>query len=130
MHCLKLSTLLLFVSVSLSSLDRLQAGAISDPDAVLPGWNSWEVPVLRKRSPFGWPAALPAQQLLMAKSVRVKKRKCNTATCVTQRLADFLSRSNMYLGAVYTPTNVGSNTYGKRDSVGLYNRELQSYLQR
>ncbi|XP_032895377.1 islet amyloid polypeptide [Amblyraja radiata] len=133
MHCLKLSTILLFVSVSLSSLDRLQAVVAirdavvsSDPDAVLPGWKSWEVPVLRKRSPFGWPAALPAQQLLMAKSFRVKKRKCNTATCVTQRLVDFLSRSNKNLGAFYTPTNVGSNTYGKRDSVGLYNKELQS----
>ncbi|XP_077566008.1 calcitonin gene-related peptide 1 [Stigmatopora nigra] len=44
----------------------------------------------------------------------IQKRKCNTATCVTQRLADFLVRSSNTFGTVYTPTNVGSATYGKR----------------
>uniref|UniRef100_A0A8C2K8V6 Calcitonin peptide-like domain-containing protein n=1 Tax=Cyprinus carpio TaxID=7962 RepID=A0A8C2K8V6_CYPCA len=39
----------------------------------------------------------------------------NTATCVTQRLADFLIRSSNTIGTVYAPTNVGANTYGKRD---------------
>ncbi|XP_063164891.1 islet amyloid polypeptide [Candoia aspera] len=51
------------------------------------------------------------------------KRKCNTATCVTQRLADFLVRSSNTIGAIYSPTNVGSNTYGKRG------REPPYYLQ-
>ncbi|XP_026567947.1 islet amyloid polypeptide [Pseudonaja textilis] len=51
------------------------------------------------------------------------KRKCNTATCVTQRLADFLVRSSNTIGTIYAPTNVGSNTYGKRS------RESPSYLQ-
>ncbi|XP_032076984.1 islet amyloid polypeptide [Thamnophis elegans] len=51
------------------------------------------------------------------------KRKCNTATCVTQRLADFLVRSSHTIGTIYSPTNVGSNTYGKRG------RELPNYLQ-
>ncbi|XP_041637299.1 calcitonin gene-related peptide 2 [Cheilinus undulatus] len=45
----------------------------------------------------------------------IEKRKCNTATCVTQRLADFLVRSSNTIGTVYAPTNVGSATYGKRD---------------
>uniref|UniRef100_A0A8C7Y2C8 Calcitonin peptide-like domain-containing protein n=1 Tax=Oryzias sinensis TaxID=183150 RepID=A0A8C7Y2C8_9TELE len=45
----------------------------------------------------------------------LEKRKCNTATCVTQRLADFLVRSSNTIGTVYVPTNVGSATYGKRD---------------
>ncbi|XP_077357241.1 skin calcitonin gene-related peptide [Festucalex cinctus] len=45
----------------------------------------------------------------------IQKRKCNTATCVTQRLADFLVRSSNTIGTVYAPTNVGSATYGKRD---------------
>ncbi|XP_051889969.1 calcitonin gene-related peptide isoform X2 [Pristis pectinata] len=136
MHYLKLSTVLLVVSVSLSSLDGLQAVPSrysvvpSDPGTELSEWDSWQIPGLRKRSPTGWSAAFPAQELLKAKSFRVKKRKCNTATCVTQRLVDFLSRSNTNLGAFYTPTNVGSNTYGKRDSMGLYSREFLSYLQR
>ncbi|XP_070610976.1 islet amyloid polypeptide [Erythrolamprus reginae] len=51
------------------------------------------------------------------------KRKCNTATCVTQRLADFLVRTSNTIGAIYSPTNVGSNTYGKRG------RPLPNYLQ-
>ncbi|XP_037099399.1 islet amyloid polypeptide [Syngnathus acus] len=45
----------------------------------------------------------------------IQKRKCNTATCVTQRLADFLVRSSNTIGTVYAPTNVGSATYGKRE---------------
>uniref|UniRef100_G3Q5Q7 Calcitonin peptide-like domain-containing protein n=1 Tax=Gasterosteus aculeatus TaxID=69293 RepID=G3Q5Q7_GASAC len=48
-------------------------------------------------------------------SHHMQKRKCNTATCVTQRLADFLVRSSNTIGTVYAPTNVGSGTYGKRD---------------
>ncbi|XP_010564403.1 PREDICTED: islet amyloid polypeptide [Haliaeetus leucocephalus] len=53
----------------------------------------------------------------------LEKRKCNTATCVTQRLADFLVRSSNSIGAIYSPTNVGSNTYGKRDTAGLLRRD-------
>ncbi|XP_078090821.1 islet amyloid polypeptide [Mustelus asterias] len=127
MHCLKLSTFLLVASVSLRSLE---AAPSRSQGAVPPDWNSWLVPVLRKRALTGWSAALPAEELFKAKSIHVKKRMCNTATCVTQRLADFLSRSNNNLGAFYIPTNVGSNTYGKRDAMGLYSRELFSYLQR
>ncbi|XP_069763737.1 islet amyloid polypeptide isoform X2 [Narcine bancroftii] len=136
MHCLKLSAVLLVASVFLSRLDGLQAApsrysfAPSGPGAVLRDWDSRQIPVVRKRYPTSWSAALPAQELLKAKSFRVKKRKCNTATCVTQRLADFLSRSNTYLGTFYTPTDVGSNTYGKRDGVGLDNKEFLSYFQR
>ncbi|XP_029141319.1 islet amyloid polypeptide-like [Protobothrops mucrosquamatus] len=53
----------------------------------------------------------------------LEKRKCNTATCVTQRLADFLVRSSNTIGTIYSPTNVGANTYGKRG------REVPNYLQ-
>lgn len=62
-------------------------------------------------------------------SHQLEKRKCNTATCVTQRLADFLVRSSSSIGAVYPPTNVGSNTYGKRDTEGLLSREPQNHAQ-
>ncbi|XP_043964797.1 calcitonin gene-related peptide [Gambusia affinis] len=53
--------------------------------------------------------------LTATNSHQLQKRKCNTATCVTQRLADFLVRSSNTIGTVYVPTNVGSSTYGKRD---------------
>ncbi|KAM8980817.1 islet amyloid polypeptide [Sarcophilus harrisii] len=62
-------------------------------------------------------------------SHHLEKRKCNTATCVTQRLADFLVRSNNNIGAIFSPTNVGSNTYGKRDTIGKLSRESLNYLQ-
>ncbi|XP_027630243.1 islet amyloid polypeptide isoform X4 [Tupaia chinensis] len=61
-------------------------------------------------------------------SHQVEKRKCNTATCATQRLANFLVRSSNNLGAVLPPTNVGSNTYGKRNALGVLNREPLNYL--
>ncbi|RLW01759.1 hypothetical protein DV515_00007766 [Chloebia gouldiae] len=60
-------------------------------------------------------------------SHQLEKRKCNTATCVTQRLADFLVRSSSSLGALYPPTNVGSNTYGKRDTAGLPSTQPQNH---
>uniref|UniRef100_A0A672M1G9 Islet amyloid polypeptide n=1 Tax=Sinocyclocheilus grahami TaxID=75366 RepID=A0A672M1G9_SINGR len=47
----------------------------------------------------------PPRGLTAVHSHHMEKRKRNTATCVTQRLADFLIRS----------TEGSSNTYGKRD---------------
>nr|XP_017517775.2 islet amyloid polypeptide [Manis javanica] len=61
-------------------------------------------------------------------SHQVEKKNCNTATCATQRLANFLVRSGNNVGAVLPPTNVGSNTYGKRNSVEVFNREPLNYL--
>ncbi|XP_023370459.1 islet amyloid polypeptide [Otolemur garnettii] len=61
-------------------------------------------------------------------SHQVEKRKCNTATCATQRLANFLVRSSNNFGAVHSPTNVGSNTYGKRNGVEVLNQEPLHYL--
>uniref|UniRef100_I3MUV1 Islet amyloid polypeptide n=2 Tax=Ictidomys tridecemlineatus TaxID=43179 RepID=I3MUV1_ICTTR len=59
---------------------------------------------------------------------QMDKRKCNTATCATQRLANFLVRSSHNLGAVLSTTNVGSNTYGKRNAAEVLNREPLNYL--
>ncbi|KAJ3612200.1 hypothetical protein NHX12_020476 [Muraenolepis orangiensis] len=56
----------------------------------------------------------PERGLTAVNSHHIGKRKCNTATCATQRLADFLVRSSHTMGTVYTPTNVGSAGYGKR----------------
>ncbi|KAK2490582.1 hypothetical protein MC885_017515 [Smutsia gigantea] len=44
-------------------------------------------------------------------SHQVEKRKCNTATCATQRLANFLVRSGNNLGAVLPPTNAQRPDY-------------------
>ncbi|XP_058518465.1 calcitonin gene-related peptide 2 isoform X2 [Ochotona princeps] len=47
-------------------------------------------------------------------SSSAQKRGCNTATCVTQRLAGLLSRSGGIVKGNYVPTDVGSNTFGRR----------------
>uniref|UniRef100_A0A8C6X3U1 Islet amyloid polypeptide n=1 Tax=Naja naja TaxID=35670 RepID=A0A8C6X3U1_NAJNA len=78
---------------------------------------------LQKSPPKIW-IRVNTKHLLKAypKLHHLDKRKCNTATCVTQRLADFLVRSSNTIGTIYAPTNVGSNTYGKRS------REPPNYL--
>ncbi|XP_041416972.1 calcitonin gene-related peptide isoform X2 [Xenopus laevis] len=47
-------------------------------------------------------------------SVTAQKRACNTATCVTHRLADFLSRSGGIGKNNFVPTNVGAKAFGRR----------------
>ncbi|CAG5957559.1 unnamed protein product [Menidia menidia] len=46
--------------------------------------------------------------------VTAQKRACNTATCVTHRLADFLSRSGGMGNSNFVPTNVGAKAFGRR----------------
>ncbi|XP_061819925.1 calcitonin/calcitonin-related polypeptide, alpha [Nerophis lumbriciformis] len=43
-----------------------------------------------------------------------QKRSCNTATCVTHRLADYLSRSGGMGYRNFVPTGVGAQAFGKR----------------
>lgn len=52
--------------------------------------------------------------LLSWSSVTAQKRACNTATCVTHRLADFLSRSGGMGNSNFVPTNVGAKAFGRR----------------
>ncbi|KAM7084678.1 calcitonin gene-related peptide 2-like isoform 1-T3 [Molossus nigricans] len=47
-------------------------------------------------------------------SVTAQKRACNTATCVTHRLADLLNRSGGVVKSDFVPTNVGSDAFGRR----------------
>ncbi|TUQ53284.1 cGMP-inhibited 3',5'-cyclic phosphodiesterase B [Bagarius yarrelli] len=47
-------------------------------------------------------------------SITAQKRACNTATCVTHRLADFLNRSGGIGSSKFVPTNVGSHAFGRR----------------
>ncbi|NXL74955.1 IAPP protein, partial [Leptocoma aspasia] len=78
--------------------------------------QGWMLPVMSHNTLSGLSEEMPEQPAAKTKSHQLEKRKCKTATCVTQRLADFLVRSSGSAGALYPPTNVGSYTYGKRDT--------------
>uniref|UniRef100_A0A8C5K5J7 Calcitonin peptide-like domain-containing protein n=1 Tax=Jaculus jaculus TaxID=51337 RepID=A0A8C5K5J7_JACJA len=54
------------------------------------------------------------QQEDQASSVTAQKRSCNTATCVTHRLAGLLSRSGGVVKDNFVPTDVGSEAFGRR----------------
>lgn len=54
------------------------------------------------------------EKLEMLFSASAQKRACNTATCVTHRLADLLSRSGGMVKDKFVPTYVGSKGYGRR----------------
>ncbi|XP_040271560.1 islet amyloid polypeptide isoform X1 [Bufo bufo] len=129
MSHLGLSLLLLLVlSVTLTCLDAAPADRVKISD------------VSNRTSKKGWMMTLqtghftpsidrPPLESNRQKRSQMEKRKCNTATCVTQRLADYLVRSSNNHGPIYAPTNVGSYTYGKRDIVGLLQRKFFDYLQ-
>ncbi|XP_060118799.1 calcitonin gene-related peptide 2 isoform X2 [Heteronotia binoei] len=54
------------------------------------------------------------EQASEGNSITAQKRACMTATCVTHRLADFLSRSGGVGKNDFVPTNVGAHTFGRR----------------
>ncbi|XP_028274754.1 calcitonin gene-related peptide 2 [Parambassis ranga] len=87
----------------------------SEQESALPDSEGWLLPELMSNPFLGLMGTRPQRGLTALNSHHIQKRKCNTATCVTQRLADFLVRSSNTIGTVYVPTNVGSATYGKRD---------------
>ncbi|KAL6459877.1 hypothetical protein MHYP_G00316360 [Metynnis hypsauchen] len=76
--------------------------------------EGWMPPGLSS-SPFLEFVGSRPQRALNSQQHHIEKRRCNTATCMTQRLADFLVRSSNTIGTVYIPTNVGSSAYGKRE---------------
>ncbi|NXA36750.1 IAPP protein, partial [Eudromia elegans] len=130
---LKLSVVFIVLSVTLSCLEAAPiekllsvADDLSDGTSKTQGWI---LPVMSRNALPGISEAMPEQVASQPKSHHLEKRKCNTATCVTQRLADFLVRSSNSIGAIYSPTNVGSNTYGKRDTAELLSREPQPNVQ-
>ncbi|XP_051857542.1 islet amyloid polypeptide [Antechinus flavipes] len=130
---LKLPVVLIVLSVALSYLeatpiDRLMsvAGDLSDGTS---DRQEWILPIRSRNTLLEIRGTVPENEAGNTKSHHLEKRKCNTATCVTQRLADFLVRSNNNIGAIFSPTNVGSNTYGKRDTIGKLSRESLNYLQ-
>ncbi|NWX23259.1 IAPP protein, partial [Aegotheles bennettii] len=129
---LKLSVFFIVLYITLSCLEATSvekflsvADDLSDGASKRQGWI---LPVMSRNTLSGLSEEMP-EPAAKTKSHHLEKRKCNTATCVTQRLADFLVRSSNNIGAIYTPTNVGSNTYGKRDTGGLLSRESQNKAQ-
>ncbi|XP_058925108.1 calcitonin gene-related peptide 2 [Kogia breviceps] len=57
---------------------------------------------------------LELEQETEGSSITAQKRSCNTATCVTHRLAGLLSRSGGVVKSNFVPTNVGSEAFGRR----------------
>ncbi|XP_072529632.1 islet amyloid polypeptide [Salminus brasiliensis] len=118
MYHLKVPVLLLLLLVLLQCVTTAPNYRYSISSAERPGRaEGWMSPDLSS-SPFLELVGLRPQRGLSALNSpqhHMEKRRCNTATCVTQRLADFLVRSSNTMGTVYIPTNVGSSTYGKRE---------------
>ncbi|XP_054974486.1 islet amyloid polypeptide isoform X1 [Sorex araneus] len=90
--------------------------------------QEWTDPVLARNMLLELRGAKPPNEEGNTKSHQMEKRKCNTATCATQRLTNFLTRSSNNIGAIPPSTNVGSNTYGKRNTGEILNREPLHYL--
>nr|XP_005991017.1 PREDICTED: islet amyloid polypeptide-like isoform X2 [Latimeria chalumnae] len=44
----------------------------------------------------------------------IQKRSCDTSTCITLRLAHFLSHSGGLSKATFLPTNVNAKSFGRR----------------
>ncbi|XP_034019355.1 islet amyloid polypeptide [Thalassophryne amazonica] len=118
---LRLPTLFLVLLVSLRSIAAapnhryFSSSSSSEQDGPLADSEDWFVPGLMSNPFLILMGARPRRGLPAVNSHHFEKRKCNTATCVTQRLADFLVRSSNTIGTVYAPTNVGSDAYGKRE---------------
>uniref|UniRef100_A0A8D3B4B3 Calcitonin peptide-like domain-containing protein n=1 Tax=Scophthalmus maximus TaxID=52904 RepID=A0A8D3B4B3_SCOMX len=111
MYHLRAPVLVLMLLVLL----RCVATAPERESALPDGGDGWIAPGPISSPFLGLMGTRPQRGLTAVNSHHMEKRKCNTATCVTQRLADFLVRSSNTIGTVYAPTNVGSSTYGKRD---------------
>nr|P81564.1 RecName: Full=Skin calcitonin gene-related peptide; Short=S-CGRP; Flags: Precursor [Phyllomedusa bicolor]CAB76385.1 prepro-skin-calcitonin gene related peptide [Phyllomedusa bicolor] len=57
---------------------------------------------------------LTAEDMEASSSGAAHKRSCDTSTCATQRLADFLSRSGGIGSPDFVPTDVSANSFGRR----------------
>uniref|UniRef100_A0A1A7XSE8 Islet amyloid polypeptide n=2 Tax=Iconisemion striatum TaxID=60296 RepID=A0A1A7XSE8_9TELE len=125
MNQLRVSVFLLMVLVLLRCITTAPSHRYLSPsssssssfeqESASPERESWSLPELISNPFLSLVGTRTQRGLTGMNSHHLEKRKCNTATCVTQRLADFLVRSSNTIGTVYVPTNVGSSTYGKRD---------------
>ncbi|KAG9280430.1 islet amyloid polypeptide [Astyanax mexicanus] len=118
MYHLKVPVLLLLLLVLLQCVTTAPNYRYSSSSAERPGEaEGWMAPGLSLTPFLEFAGSRPQRGLsaLNSQQHHIEKRRCNTATCVTQRLADYLVRSSNTMGTVYSPTNVGSSTYGKRE---------------
>ncbi|XP_023278686.1 islet amyloid polypeptide [Seriola lalandi dorsalis] len=121
MYHLKVPVLLLMLLVLLRCVTAAPSNryfspsSSSEQESALLDSEGWLAPGLVSNPFLNLMGTRLQRGLTPMNSHNIQKRKCNTATCVTQRLADFLVRSSNTIGTVYAPTNVGSATYGKRD---------------
>ncbi|XP_040201385.1 islet amyloid polypeptide [Rana temporaria] len=130
MKHLRLMALLIILSVTISISNAAPVVRWKNSDiANGTSESGWAIAVQTKHTLFTPTNGMSPLVTTREKRSQIEKRRCNTATCVTQRLADFLVRSNNHHDAIHSPTNVGSFTYGKRDVVGLLRRESFDYLQ-
>ncbi|NWY68316.1 IAPP protein, partial [Erithacus rubecula] len=118
---LKLSVFFIALSVTLSCLEatpieRLLSVAddLSDGSSKRQGWM---LPAMSQNTLSGLSEEMPEQPAAKTKRQQLAKRRCRTASCVTQRLADFLVRARS-AGAARSATNVGAGSYGKRGTAG------------
>uniref|UniRef100_A0A1A8I617 Calcitonin-related polypeptide alpha n=1 Tax=Nothobranchius kuhntae TaxID=321403 RepID=A0A1A8I617_NOTKU len=119
---LKLRTLLLACALIFSQSDILQAA--SSRESISDG-----VTLLNKDAETLLTAIKEFMQITSGESAQqaaeeesnstAQKRACNTATCVTHRLADFLSRSGGLGHSNFVPTNVGAQAFGRRKRHGF-----------
>ncbi|KAJ8006895.1 hypothetical protein DPEC_G00111960 [Dallia pectoralis] len=91
--------------------------SFSDQEGALQDSEGWLLPRIISNPFLSLMDARQQRGLTSFNSHQIEKKKCNTATCVTQRLADFLTRSSNTIGTVYAPTNVDSSTFGKRELI-------------
>ncbi|XP_031798115.1 calcitonin gene-related peptide 2 isoform X2 [Sarcophilus harrisii] len=120
MILLKLSSFLAFFALVVCQMDSLQAAPFRPGfESVMPDHVALSDEEARHLlnalvKEFVQMKADELDQVTEDNSVTAQKRGCNTATCVTHRLADFLSRSGGMVKSNFVPTNVGAKTFGRR----------------
>ncbi|XP_007497102.1 calcitonin gene-related peptide isoform X2 [Monodelphis domestica] len=120
MILLKLSSFLAFFALVVCQMDSLQAAPFRPgfesamPDHVTLSDDEARHLLNALVKEFVQMKADELDQVTEDNSVTAQKRGCNTATCVTHRLADFLSRSGGVAKSDFVPTNVGAKAFGRR----------------
>ncbi|XP_055972146.1 calcitonin gene-related peptide 2 isoform X2 [Sorex fumeus] len=117
----KSSPLLAFSILVLCQASSLQAAPfrsslenLSDPVTLSEKEGRLLLAALLKAYVQGKTNELEEEQDTEGSSVTTQKRSCNTATCVTHRLAGLLSRSGGVVKSNFVPTDVGSEAFGRR----------------
>ncbi|XP_058400673.1 calcitonin gene-related peptide 2 [Diceros bicornis minor] len=117
----KSSAFLAFSILVLCQTGSLQAApfrsaleSLADPTALSEKEGRLLLAALVKAYVQGKTDELDQEQEMEGSSLTAQKRSCNTATCVTHRLAGLLSRSGGVVKSNFVPTNVGSEAFGRR----------------